>query len=92
VLDNGPGAQVWDYESGQFERTLKGHTDAVQDVAFNTDGSLLGVVVVGGALVPYLTPGAASCSADLSIKLWDFGAGKCVKTLQGHDHNVSGVQ
>lgn len=35
---------------------------------------------------------AASCSADLSIKLWDSGDEyKCVKTLYGHDHNVSGV-
>eukprot|EP01006_Ploeotia_vitrea_P053094 TRINITY_DN67753_c9_g2_i1.p1 TRINITY_DN67753_c9_g2~~TRINITY_DN67753_c9_g2_i1.p1 ORF type:complete len:498 (+),score=242.11 TRINITY_DN67753_c9_g2_i1:194-1495(+) len=33
--------KMWDYESGQFERTIKAHTDAVQDVAFNTDGSLL---------------------------------------------------
>ena len=25
----------------------------------------------------------ASCSADLSIKLWDFDTFQCVKTLQG---------
>jgi platelet-activating factor acetylhydrolase IB subunit alpha len=35
--------KVWDYEAGQFERTLKGHTDAVQDVAFNAQGTLLGM-------------------------------------------------
>jgi len=35
--------KVWDYESGQFERTLKGHTDSVQDLAFNADGSMLGI-------------------------------------------------
>ena len=34
--------QVWDYESGDFERTLKGHTDAVQDCAFDHTGKLLG--------------------------------------------------
>lgn len=34
--------KVWDYESGDFERTLKGHTDAVQDIAFDHTGKLLG--------------------------------------------------
>lgn len=33
--------KVWDYESGDFERTLKGHTDAVQDCAFDHTGKLL---------------------------------------------------
>lgn len=34
----------------------------------------------------------ASCSADLSIKLWDFQQSyECVKTMHGHDHNVSSV-
>ncbi|GBG34061.1 Nuclear distribution protein PAC1-1 [Hondaea fermentalgiana] len=69
--------KLWDFETGEFERTLKGHTNVVQDVAFNGDGSLL-----------------ASCSADMSIKLWDFAPGgsqECVRTLMGHDHNVTGI-
>lgn len=34
----------------------------------------------------------ASCSADLSIKLWDFQQTfECFKTMHGHDHNVSSV-
>lgn len=33
--------QVWDYEAGEFEATLKGHTDAVQDVGFDPSGNLL---------------------------------------------------
>lgn len=32
-----------------------------------------------------------SCSADMSIKLWDFSSYECVKTMHGHDHNVSSV-
>lgn len=33
-----------------------------------------------------------SCSADMSIKLWDFTQGyQCLKTMHGHDHNVTGV-
>ena len=34
--------KVWDYDTGEFERTLKGHTDSVQDVAFDHTGKLLG--------------------------------------------------
>ncbi|KJE96121.1 platelet-activating factor acetylhydrolase IB subunit alpha [Capsaspora owczarzaki ATCC 30864] len=33
--------KVWDYESGEFERTLKGHTNAVQDLAFDHTGAWL---------------------------------------------------
>lgn len=33
--------KVWDYETGDFERTLKGHTDAVQDIAFDQSGKFL---------------------------------------------------
>ena len=33
----------------------------------------------------------ASCSADMSVKLWDFNSYECLKTLHGHDHNVSSV-
>ena len=33
--------KVWDYETGDFERTLKGHTDAVQDLAFDHTGKFL---------------------------------------------------
>jgi len=33
--------KVWDFETGDYERTLKGHTDSVQDVAFDSSGKLL---------------------------------------------------
>jgi len=33
--------KVWDYETGDYERTLKGHTDSVQDVAFDHTGKWL---------------------------------------------------
>ena len=32
-----------------------------------------------------------TCAADMAVKLWDFNSYECTKTLQGHDHNVSGV-
>jgi platelet-activating factor acetylhydrolase IB subunit alpha len=33
----------------------------------------------------------ASCSTDLSIKLWDFSTFSCLRTLRGHDHTISSV-
>jgi platelet-activating factor acetylhydrolase IB subunit alpha len=70
--------KLWDYETGEFERSLKGHTKSVQCISFNdmkNDASLL-----------------ASCSADLSIKIWDANADyKCIKTCMGHDHSISSV-
>ena len=30
--------KLWDYESGDFEKTLKGHTDVVQDLALDPNG------------------------------------------------------
>jgi len=33
---------LWDYETGDYERTMKGHTDSVQDVAFDHTGHFLG--------------------------------------------------
>jgi len=70
--------QTWDLDSGEYERTLKGHTNAIQSLAFNRAGTML-----------------ASCSSDISIKLWDFNTGsnyECLRTLRGHDHNISGLQ
>jgi len=56
-------------------RTLKGHTNTVNAVAFSPKGSHL-----------------ASCSTDLSIKIWDFSTYSCVRTLRGHDHTISAVR
>lgn len=34
--------RISDYETGEYERSLKGHTKAVQDIAFDAKGNLLG--------------------------------------------------
>lgn len=34
--------KVWDFETGEYERTLKGHTDSVQDITFDVQGKILG--------------------------------------------------
>lgn len=70
--------KIWDWELGELERTVKGHTKAVLDVDFGgPKGSTL----------------LASCSSDLTIKLWDPSDDyKNIKTLPGHDHSVSAVR
>jgi platelet-activating factor acetylhydrolase IB subunit alpha len=34
--------KVWDFETGEYEKSLKGHTDSVQDICFDQTGKLLG--------------------------------------------------
>jgi platelet-activating factor acetylhydrolase IB subunit alpha len=70
--------KIWDWELGELERTLKGHTKAVLDVDFGGPR--------GGTLL-------ASCSSDLTIKLWDpSDEYKNTRTLPGHDHSISCVR
>jgi platelet-activating factor acetylhydrolase IB subunit alpha len=70
--------KIWDWELGELERTIKGHTRAVLDVDFGGPR--------GGTLL-------ASCSSDLTIKLWDpSDEYKNIRTLPGHDHSISAVR
>ena len=70
--------KIWDWELGELERTLKGHTKAVSDLDFGGQkGSTL----------------LASCSSDLTIKLWDPSNDYTnTRTLYGHEHSVSAVR
>lgn len=70
--------RIWDWELGESLRVLKGHTRAVCDLDYGGPR--------GGTLL-------ASCSSDLTIKLWDPNDDyKNVRTLPGHDHSVSSVR
>ncbi|KAF2460477.1 platelet-activating factor acetylhydrolase IB alpha subunit [Lineolata rhizophorae] len=70
--------KIWDWELGELERTVKGHTKGVLDVDFGGPR--------GGTLL-------ASCSSDITIKLWDpSDEYKNIRTLPGHDHSVSAVR
>lgn len=67
--------KVWDFETGEYERTLKGHTDSVQDIAFDQTGKLL-------------VSCSADMSIKLWDFQQTYA---CLKTMHGHDHNVSSV-
>ncbi|KAJ5075902.1 lissencephaly-1 [Anaeramoeba ignava] len=67
--------KIWDIESGEMIESVKGHTNIVQDIDWNEDGKFL-----------------VTSSADMSVKVYDSQRDwNCIKTLTGHEHNVSGV-
>ena len=70
--------KIWDWELGGLEKTIKGHTRAVLDVDYGGPK--------GGVLL-------ASCSSDLTVKLWDPADDyNNIRTLVGHDHSISAVR
>jgi platelet-activating factor acetylhydrolase IB subunit alpha len=80
--------KIWDWETGEFEQTIKGHTKAVHDVDFSFDGKLLSIL---SSLCT--TDCLVSCSSDLTLKLWDStNSYSTLKTLHGHDHTISSVR
>ncbi|KAI0703560.1 miller-Dieker lissencephaly protein [Cytidiella melzeri] len=68
--------KIWDWETGEFERTLKGHTRNVNDLDFDSKGNLLAT---------------ASSDLFIKIwdtqNEW-----KNSKTFPGHEHTVSCVR
>ena len=90
--------KVWDWETGDFERTVKGHTKAVQDVDFDSKGNFLGQscatrLAIGNVNLTSARPTSVSCSSDLTLKIWDtLNEWKNIKTLYGHDHSISSAR
>ncbi|MCS6859800.1 MAG: hypothetical protein NZT92_05720 [Abditibacteriales bacterium] len=60
--------ELWDVMTGQPVRVLKGHTDAVHDVAFSPDGKRLAAAA-----------GAPSQRGE--VKIWEVASGNLVKHL-----------
>eukprot|EP00158_Paraphelidium_tribonemae_P001730 Partr_v1_DN24740_c0_g1_i1_m37241 putative Positively regulates the activity of the minus-end directed microtubule motor protein dynein. May enhance dynein- mediated microtubule sliding by targeting dynein to the microtubule plus end. Required for len=65
--------KIWDYESGELERTLKGHTKAVHSLAYDSSGR-------------HLISCSADLSIKVWNVEEEY---KCIRTLLGHDHSVS---
>eukprot|EP00804_Cyclotella_cryptica_P019866 CCRYP_017041-RA/>CCRYP_017041-RA protein AED:0.14 eAED:0.15 QI:0/0/0/1/0.5/0.33/3/0/493 len=68
--------KLWDYESGDYMRTLRGHTNVVTGVDFSPSGM-------------YLVSCSTDLSVKIWEVKDSFG---CVRTLRGHDHTVSDVR
>lgn len=87
------GVKIWDWETGELERTLKGHTRPVSDIDFDSKGNLLGACALMDFNSLLTRQSAVSCSADTFIKVWDTqNDWKNTKTFPGHDHSVSSVR
>ena len=63
--------------TGRIERVLKGHTNAINALAFG--------VPPGGRLL------LASGSDDNTARIWDVATGECRRVLEGHTDCVNGV-
>ncbi len=84
--DNDTAIRIWEIASGRLLNTLKGHTDAINAVAFSRDGSRLlsGSGDSGGC-------DGKSCSKDHTLRLWDVAAGKLIRTMTGHRDAIDSV-
>ena len=56
-------------------RSTRGHTGPVTGLSFEPNNGKL----------------LASCSSDMSAKIWNCENYNCMKTLRGHDHSISSV-
>jgi len=70
------GVKIWDWETGELERTLKGHTRPVSDIDFDSKGNLLVSCSADTFIKVWDTQND-----------W-----KNTKTFPGHDHSVSSVR
>ena len=68
--------KLWESDTGQELRTLRGHMGQVRCVAFSPDGRSLA---------------SASLSPDRSVRIWDADTGKQLRVLRGHQGGLMSV-
>ena len=84
--------KIWDWESGDLERTLKAHTKRVSDCQFNSNGTMLGACLRLQTQSEILTL-PVTFSYDLFIKLWNVENDyQNTATLRGHEHSISSAR
>jgi WD40 repeat protein len=86
IVARGCAARLWDLATGDEARRFAGHTAPVRCVCFSPDGrhALTGA---GG----YETRGGAPVAVDCTVRLWDVGSSRAVRTFVGHTTPVAGV-
>ena len=81
--------RLWDVKTGTCLTTLHGHSNGVRSVVFNPSGT--GEDKPDGTGEDKPSPLLASGGDDQAVRLWDTGAGNCLKALQGYTNRVWSV-
>ena len=89
-------AQLWHADTGDLLKTLKAHTGWVTDSRLSQDVTVPNFSLSSkhSVLSISFSPDGqtlASGSRDKTIRLWDVGTGKHLKTLKGHKGSVTSV-
>jgi len=81
--------RLWELDTGECLRVLKGHADAVYSVAISPDGrwALSGS---GGLSMGKLDTGRAG-QGENTLRLWELATGECLRVFQGHKLVVESV-
>jgi WD40 repeat protein len=79
--------RLWNVRNGQLVREFKDHREFILAVAFTPDGKRL-LSGGGGSTTDF---GAFGESCDRSIRLWDVGTGRVLRTFDGHKWRVDSL-
>lgn len=94
--------KVWDTETGQVEATFRGHTNVVTGLAFDAKGEQIGALSgfrPWKLCLPFFfnrnshclcCAPIASCSSDMTIRIWSLKTKSSTKTLKGRARQMDG--